>query len=267
MSYKEYLRRKAAAEITILDTRENTDASMHTTKVRMSASTIFPTTGGQVGVVNTPYDSNMAPLHKVMSYQKKTGGSVMDASTFAAFRGSQAIGGYEQAGIKPNTISIAPCCVNIVPTAAPQSASDFTRRTQGCKVSLGQKHTAATVTPPVFVDDTIRNLGNPAICTPPPANHTASAEVPHLLYSARPSVAGGQYADKGNLEPGKELGSLGGTLHYKAGGALRKIPYVEKHHGNDLNVNPARNIMPFVPSASAPGHLKINEPIRFRAAQ
>jgi len=267
MSYKEYLRRKDAAAIKILDTRENTDASMHTTKVRMSSSTVFPITGGQVGVVNTPYDSNMAPLHKVMSYQKKTGGSVMDASTFAAFRGSQAIGGYIQAGIKPNTVSIAPCCVDIVPTVAPQSASDFMRRTQGINESCGEPHDRSTVTPNVFVDDTIRNLGNPALCTPPPANHTAPDQVPHLLYSPRPSVAGGQYADPGNLEPGKELGALGGNPHYKAGGALRKIPYVEKHHGNDLNVNPARNITPYVPSARAPGHLKINQPIRFRGAQ
>lgn len=267
MSYKEYLRRKDAAAIKILDTRENTDASMHTTKVRMSSSTIFPISGGQIGVVNTPYDSNMAPLHQVMSYQKRTGGSVMDASTFAAFRGSQAIGGYEKAGIKPNTVSIAPCCVDIKVKPAPQSASDFTRRTQGINESCGEPHTSSTVTPPVFVDDTIRNLGNPAICTPPPANHTASAEVPHLLYSARPSVGGGQYADPGNLQPGKELGALGGNAHYKAGGALRKIPYVEKHHGNDLKVNPAQNITRFVPSGSAPGHLKINEPIRFRAGQ
>jgi len=267
MSYKEYLRRKDAAAIKILDTRENTDASMHTTKVRMSSSTIFPVTGGQVGVVNTPYDSNMAPLHKVKSYKKKTGGSVMDASTFAAFRGSQAIGGYEQAGIKPNTVSIAPCCVDINVAPAPQSASDFMRRTQGIKESCGEPHSRSTVTPSVFVDDTIRNLGDPSLCTSRPANHTAPAQVPHLLYSARPSVGGGQYADPGNLQPGMELGAYGGNPNYKAGAALRKIPYVENHHGNDLNVNPARNITPFVPSASAPGHVKINQPIRFRAGQ
>ena len=265
MSYKEYMRRKDAAAIKILDTRENTDASMHTTKVRMSASTIFPITGGQVGVVNTPYESNIAPLHKVMSYQKKTGGSVMDASTFAAFRGSQAVGGYIQAGIKDPSISVAPCCVNIEPTVAAQSASDFIRRSQGINQSCGQPHSRTTVTPPVFVDDTIRNLGNPALCTPPPANHVIKAETAYVSYNPRPSVAGGQYADKGNLEPGKELGALGGNPHYKAGGALRNIPYVEKHHGNDLKVNPKRPFVKYQIPANTPAHLKINEPFLFKS--
>ena len=86
----------------------------------------------------------------------------------------------------------------------------------------------------------------------------------HNLHPDRPSVAGGQYADKGNLEPGKDVGALGGNPHYKAGAALRKIPYVEKHHGNDLNVNPKQPFVKYQIPANSPAHLRINDPTQVK---
>ena len=255
MSYTEYLRRKDAASTKVLSTQKPTDASMYITKVRMAAAQIFPTSGGQVGAVNSGDYSSMAPLHQVMSYKKATGGSVMDASSFTTYRGGQAIGGEVLGGPQAPQLTLTPC-YTITPTVPSQTASDFVRQTQGCKVALGQPHTAATVDKPKFVDNTIRNLGDPALCTVPVANHGSKDHLSLNLHPSRPTML-----DKGNLAPGKDVGALGGNPHYKAGAALRKISYVETHHGNDLGVNPKQPFVKFHIPANTPAHLRINDPI------
>jgi hypothetical protein len=85
------------------------------------------------------------------------------------------------------------------------------------------------------------------------------------------------------LEPGKEAGAYGGVTiahrksnipvqsirttagindNYKVGAATHNIPYVEKHHGNDLGVNPKRPFVKYqIPGGVIPAHLKINKPI------
>jgi len=258
MSYTEYMRRKDAVAIKLKDTRQNTDASMYITKVRMAASQVFPVDGARVGAVNSGDYSSMAPSHQVMSYKKVNGGAVRDASTYSAYRGGQAIGKSVQSGEKPAQVNVG-TCYSIDSTAPAQSVSDFVRQTQGCKVSLGQPHFAGTVDMPKFVDNTIRNLGDPSLCTTPIPNHGVKAEVHHNLHPARPVPSA-----KGNLEPGKDAGALGGNDHYKPGAALRKIPHVEKHHGNDLGVNPKRPFVKYQIPAGTPAHLKINDPTQVK---
>jgi hypothetical protein len=137
------------------------------------------------------------------------------------------------------------------------------RRTQGCNVGLGEPHAAATVDKPKFVDNTIRNLGDPALCTVPVPNHDVKAEVPHNLYSARPVPS-----VKGNLAPGKDVGAFGGNANYKVGAALRR-PQNYQIFKEDTNVGttsakpvPRKYQIP----ANSPAHLKINDPIGPRTA-
>jgi hypothetical protein len=257
MSYTEYLRRKDASTTKVVSTKKPTDASMYIVKVRMAAAQDFASSGARVGVVNSGDYSTMAPLHQVLSYQKKSGGRTPDASSFTTYRGGQAIGSEIRAGPQPAQITLAPC-YTITPTDPAQSASDFVRKTLGCKESLGQPHSAATVDTPKFVDNTIRNLGDPGLCTVPVPNHGAKAEVPHNLYSARPVPS-----KKGNLEPGKDLGAYGGNANYKPGAALRRP---QNYHIFKKDTNAGTTSFRPVPGpyqipANTPAHLRINDPV------
>lgn len=250
------MRRKDASAIKIKDTRENTDSSMHTTKLRLAASQIFPVGGAPIGAVNSGDYSSMAPKNGVMSYQKHSGGSVKDASTFSAYRGGKAIGSYVQSGIKPSRVELGNC-YTIEPTVPSQSSSDFVRRVQGCNVSLGEPHHKATVDKPKFVDNTIRNLGDPSLCTVPVPNHGVKTENAHVSYHPRPAMP-----DKGNLEPGKDAAALGGNSHYKPGAAIRR-PQNFQIFKNDNNTKttttksvPTKYQIP----AGTPAHLRINDP-------
>jgi hypothetical protein len=263
MSYTEYLRRKDAQTTKVLSTQKPTDASMYITKVRMAANQDFAASGGRVGVVNSGDYSSMAPLHQVLSYQKVSGGRTPDASAFTAYRGGQAIGADVQAGLPTGKVTLQPC-YTITPTTPAQSASDFVRKTQGCKVALGQPHDAATVDKPKFVDNTIRNLGDPALCTVPVPNHNQKSDMPHRRrHPARPVPS-----VKGDLAPGKEVGAFGGNANYKVGAALRR-PQNYQIFKEDTNVGttsakpvPRKYQIP----ANSPAHLKINDPIAPRTA-
>jgi len=46
----------------------------------------------------------------------------------------------------------------------------------------------------------------------------------------------------------------------------RNVPYVEKHHGNDLSVNPRRVPIKYQIPAGSPAHLKINDPRHYPVA-
>jgi hypothetical protein len=261
MSYTEYLRSKKATEPKILSTRPKMDASDYTQRQRLASSTIFAKDGQRVGVVNTSMELTQDRLKAVNSYKKVSGGRVGDASAFTAFRGGQAIGGLVQSGMPPDRLLQVPeVIIESLPVS--QRASDITRNVQGCKVSLGEQHDAASLTAPVFVDNTIRNIGT-AVCRSVPAIHVAEKDDTYTpKHPDRPSQAGGQYALINQREPGKELGALGGNPHYKAGAALKNIPYVEKHHGNDLGVNPKRPFVKYqIPGGVIPAHLKANMPI------
>ena len=262
MSYTEYLRRKDAAAIKILSTRENTDASTHTWKVKMASSTVFFPDGSTVGVINRPQDLKDDTLKKVVSYKKATG-STPDASSFSQCLAGRALSSSLQtANAKPSpSVTVAPCCVTIAPTVPPLSGSDFIRQRLACQVANGEEHDAATVTPPVFVDNTISlSVGTvPCATTASHVIHSVKEEKSFPTHPNRPSQAGGQYA----LIPASTTRPDDAR---KVGAALRNIPYVEKHHGNDLGVNPKRPFVRYQIPAGSPAHLKINDPRHYVVA-
>jgi len=263
MSYTEYLRRKDAVAIKILSTRENTDASTHTWKVKMASSTVFFQDGSSIGVVNRPQDLKDDALKKVMSYKKATGPTPDASLVSQCFAGRALADSLRPANAKPGpTIRLEPCCI-IEPTVPALSGSDFIRERLACQVANGETHDASTVTPPVFVDNTVRLsvgiLPGGTGCCWPAANHEIKTKNSFPLHPERPSQAGGQYA----LIPAPTTTP---DEARKVGAALRNIPYVEKHHGNDLNVNPKRPFRRYQIPAGSPAHLKINEPRHYPVA-
>jgi titin len=284
MSYTEFLRSKKADSVKIIDTKPVRTASEITNARRLAASTVFALNNAAVkGSITNSIDFAQGGLHAARSYYKEggTGRRVGSASEFTAFSGSQAIGGLVQAGLPPTRLLHKSNFILVSPPVS-QGVGDYLRRDQGCKTSLGQQHDLTEVTPPKFVDNTVRNTGSPA-CVTRPAIHDIKAKNAFAYVPNRPSQAEGQYALKGDQEPGKDLPGYGGKIpthlkinkpittlcsrtganpHYKAGAAIDDIPYVEKHHGNDLGVNPKRPFVKFqIPKGATPVHLKINKPV------
>jgi len=283
MSYTEFLRSKKATAVKVINTKKLQDASDITTQTRLGASRVFALNNQQVkGVINHPIDFSLEPITPTVSSYKNGGSGRKpgNASDFTAYVGGQAIGNDVQAGLPPARLTQTPA-ISLTSADVPQSASDFTRRAQGCKDAFGEPHAAATVTPAKFVDNTIRNIGSP-VCETRPANHSVKDESVFPLIPNRPSQAGGQYALQGNLEPGKEAGAFGGVTiahvksnipvvsirttsgvndNYKVGAATANIPTVPEHHGNDLGVNPRRVPTPYVNVKRQPPQKKANLPV------
>lgn len=263
MSYTEYLRRKDAAAIKIVDTRENTDASTHTWKVKMASSTVFFPDGSSVGVMNRPQDLKDDKLKQVLSYRKTSGGPRPDASQFSQCLAGRALAAsLLPENAKPSTsVTVAPCCVDIAPTVPALSGSDYIRERLACQVANGQPHDLLTVTPPVFVDNTIRLSAGIVPCATTDSHiiHEIKEHKAFPRHPDRPSQAGGQYA----IIPAPTTSPDDAR---KVGAALRKIPYVEKHHGNDLGVNPKRPFVRYQIPAGSPAHLKINDPNHYPVA-
>lgn len=267
MSYTEYLRRKAAAEPVILNTKKTTDASSYITKQRLSASSVFRPDGSSVGTMIEGKDRS-GNDHRPLSYVKKTGRPV-DASTYTAFLGSQGIrddAAYDRGRILTNSNSSGSvsACVPIPAPVAPKQASQFTRELIDCHSARGDP-----ISNQVFVDDTIRlSAGVPDMvvedantkCCPERAIHDTKAKSAFPHTPNRPSQAGGQYAVIGpNITSPDDA--------RKVGTAVMSFypPYVEKHHGNDLNVNPKRPFVKYKPGG-LPAHLKINDPRHYPVA-
>jgi hypothetical protein len=240
MSYTEYLRRKAAGSPVVIDRRTNTDASMYTMRQRHLASSIF-FTSNRVGAINNTFDVSTNPQKAVRSYVKDTG-RVPDASTFTSYSATW------QLPLVEGKVTLNPCCV---PTLgpAPKSASDFTREAANCCV---EPHIANELGPALFVDNTIRLKHLVGCCENEisKAIHTHPEPTPFASWSARPEKGAGGIPvfTVSSPDDARKVGDFN----------PRKIPYVEKHHGNDLKVNPRRPITQFVPNTGIP-HLKIND--------
>ena len=265
MSYTEYLRRKAAAEPVILNTKKPTDASMYTLKQRLSASVVFRPDGSSVGTTIETNDRS-GNAHRPMSYIKKTGRPV-DASSYTAFLGSQGIrddAAYDRGRILTNSndSGSVSACVPIPAPVAPKQASQFTRELIDCHTGRGDP-----ISNQVFVDDTIRlsagvptMVSEPTTCCPDRAIHDTKEKKAFPQTPNRPSQAGGQYAVIGpNITSPDDARKVGGPV------ASFYPPYVEKHHGNDLNVNPKRPFVKYKPGG-LPAHLKINDPTHYFVA-
>ena len=255
------MRRKDAAAIKIVSTRENTDASTHTWKVKMASSTVFSRDGSSIGVMNRPQDLKDDSLKQVLSYKKATGKN-RDASLFSQCTAGAALSAsLLPANAKPTpTVIVGPCTI-IPPPVSYLSSSDFTRNRTACQAANGEEHNAATVTPPVFVDNTIRLSVGIVPCATAASHviHDIKEQKSYPTEPNRPSQAGGQYA----LIPASTTKPDDAR---KVGAALRNIPYVEKHHGNDLAVNPKRPFVRYQIPAGSPSHLKINEPTHYPVA-
>ena len=144
------------------------------------------------------------------------------------------------------------CCV---PSLKPpqKSASDITREKLAAPANCG-----VPISNQVFVDDTIRLSAGIVPCAKDVSHiiHSVKDVVPPVLHSARPFPPPGLVQDIGgssgiSQDHPRKVGALIATKYPK---------YIEKHHGNDLNVNPKRPILPYHIPANSPAHLKINDP-------
>ena len=246
MSYTEYLRRKASAEPKILDTRKNTDASMYIHEKRLKSSREFAL-DTRKGVITNTVDVNTDPQKAPRSYTKLNGGRVPDASFFTAYSGSWQIADKSGKVLMNSTdpSSISGCTV-IPPPVAPKTASDWLRDQQTtCCVADGSE------LPTAFVDNTIRLKHLVGCCDNEitKANHEHPADVPFAYWSPRAP----KDAPRVLVPPSPSDARKVGDFH------PRKLPYVERKHGNDLNVNPRRVPTKYqIPNYVIP-HLKIND--------
>lgn len=240
MSYTEYLRRKAAGSPVVIDRRTNTDASMYTMRQRHLASSVF-FTSNRVGSITNTVDVSTDPQKAVRSYTKATG-RVPDASMFTSHAGAS------QLPLTTGKITLDSCYVTTL-GPAPKSASDWVRDSVNC---CEQPHFANELGPSKFVDNTIRLKHVVGCCENEvtKAIHEHPEPTPYASWSPRPDKGAGGIPVYSVASPSdaRKVGDFN----------PRKIPYVEKKHGNDMNVNPRRVPGPYKLNTGIP-HLKIND--------
>jgi hypothetical protein len=282
MSYSEYMRTKAAGRAVVLETRKSTDSSMMTLKKKQMASRVFPVGGNFVGSINNATDRSGNTNQAGLSYKKPTG-NPSDSSAFTDYRGAMAIGDDKSAvrGRIVQNNNPANCVTPASPTpyfngcgvnngglrrsnTVSLSGSDFMRQQIASQVSRNPiPHNVAGSKPagPVAVNDNLwvngytncangaRN-GNSIL-----ANHSIKdIRAPQPRYNPNPpSQANGRMA----------VMRLPVTQQnaYKAGAAIPTYSFNgTKHHGNDLFVNPKRNIVHYQAPRGAKPHLRLNQP-------
>ncbi len=144
----------------------------------------------------------------------------------------------------------------------PQNASNIAKARESCIQPSTEPHIQTELGGSLFVDDTIRLKHLTSCCVNnndiAQAIHTHPANVPHNDYQARPLKGNGGIPVFTVARPddARKVGDRN----------PRNIPYVEKHHGNDLNVNPRRVPTKYQIPAGAPAQLKINEPKHYPVA-
>lgn len=242
--------------------------------------------------------ANGVNARTLVSTSKKSGGSVPDASVFTDYAAGLAAAKDYRTGPPGTTklvlnATVAPEGMTSLSGCAPvanpspqtsgtisatqiqKGAGDWVRLNKDCVGSgrIGETHEPGMKGTPQFVDDTISlnsgtfrigtgsfgttgstvtsSNGSSAGC--PPANHTHPALVPYASWSPRPTKGAGGIPVSVQPRPGdaRKVGGLVPSDHLK---------YVEKHHGNDGNVNPRRVPIPYQIPAGTPAQLKINDP-------
>jgi hypothetical protein len=274
MSYTEFLRRKAAAAPKIIDTTVRSDASTITMRRRLQANREFFTSARQGVITNVsdPSGTGTASLLKSATVTTKaSGGRIPDASTFTAFMGGDAIngdGGVFQTARRyvanSNDAGSISSCVTIADPIPFANASQFALEKQNCYQPSTEPHIQNELGAPVFVDNTIRLKHLTSCCVNnndiAQAIHTHPADVPHNDYQARPLKGNGGIPvfTIARADDARKVGSYNFPRdHHK---------YVEKHHGNDLNVNPRQVPIKYQIPAGSPAHLKINDPNHYPVA-
>jgi hypothetical protein len=285
MSYTEFLRRKAAAAPKVIDTTVRSDASTITMRRRLQANREFFTSTRQ-GVINNVSDPSTtgttSTIKRSQGTTKLSGGRVPDASMYTAFVGGSAIrrdGGVFQT---PRRLvansnaagSISRCVVIPEPVPytgsgaytanmVPQNASNRTSTLENCIQPSTEPHIQNELGAPLFVDDTIRLKHLTSCCVNnndiAQAIHTHPVAQPIASYQARPLKGNGGIPVFTVASPGDARKV--GAYDYKD-----SQKYIEKHHGNDFNVNPRRIPTKYQIPAGSPAHLKINEPFHYPVA-
>jgi hypothetical protein len=295
MSYTEYLRRKAAAAPVVVDTRLKLDASSFTNRVRLAASSDFAMDGQKYGSITNVTDPNSGgnngnTIHAIGSYKKVAGGRVPDASSFTAASGSRALANQALVPtptryiLNSNDAGSLSGCVVIDNPVAYKTASQAARDIVSCHQQQGEQHLTNASTypsPPVFVDDTISQVknynlpqnktkyqisqdcsacgGNPAgtgvtceFCTR--ANHVPPADMPHnTRWAPRPAKSAQPVVVTPSPSDARKVGDFN----------PRRIPYVERHHGNEMIGHIQYPKTPYrIPSGTA-AQLKINDPMHY----
>lgn len=163
--------------------------------------------------------------------------------------------------------------------AVPQNASVSAKTAESCRYPSTEGHIQSELGPALFVNttNTIKNYNLPqnkttyqisqdclqcgnnktiggttcAFCVG--AIHTHPADVPHnTRWAPRPldGMGGIPVFTVASPSDARKVGDRN----------PRNIPYVEKHHGNDLNVNPRLVPRKYVIPGQPPAQLKINDP-------
>ena len=144
----------------------------------------------------------------------------------------------------------------------PQNASVVALTADSCRYPSTEGHIQRELGPALFVDNTIR-LKHLVGCTSneiSDANHTHPANVPHnteIIPRPAHGMGGIPVFTVPSPSDARKVGNYDYKDHQK---------YVERKHGNDLNVNPRRVYTEFVPTNRAPAHLKINDPRHYPVA-
>jgi hypothetical protein len=233
-----------AAAPKILNTLKPLEASDITTKKRLAASRFFNVDGADRGTTREDSVLETSKGKKILSNQKQTG-RPKDSSDFTAYRGSQGIqddAPHARGQIILNSSDPAShnACI-VIPTTAPtKDSSTITRERLLCHTLKPPVHTSGQVAGPVFVDNTIRIPQVNSTCCPLVANHAVKAIVPFQRTTHGPTkftTIGEEYSS----EPPRKTGLL-----------IARPKYIEKHHGNDLNVNPQRPFVKYQPAQGLP---------------
>jgi DNA-binding beta-propeller fold protein YncE len=249
----------------------------------------------KIAIPYTYFQTNI-PINKA-----KTGGRIADASTFTQYTGGQAVGKEVQAGMPARRLllnsnsagSLTGC--RIVPEPVPynpavggvysanmvrRDASQFTRDGTACRQLTGEPHNRNELGPSLFVDNTIVGVKNYNLpqnnsktytatkCTQCGNNGSQLAKTcsfcigaNHLHPADKPTNNRWGPRPKKSAQP--IIVNQSPSDFHKVGAAMRKIPYVEKHHGND---NIGRITYPKTPYRIPRGtaaQLKINDPQRY----
>lgn len=249
MSYTEYMNRKKASSQYVMDTRPKMTASDYIRHTRtVAAGGLYAPTKSVVGNID---DMHFSPTVRTsVDTTSIRGGPVPDASTRTDFIAGMAA---KNEAIPTGRITINPNnasgCVRIPDPIPGKSASDFIRLCSGKEPQRS----------PLFVDDTIHlqsgtsctnadHTHSGKICTK--ANHTHPAITPRASWAPRPSKGSGGIPvyDVASPDEARKVGAL-----------IPRAKYVEKHHGNDFNIEPRRVPTPYI-LANGPAQLKINDP-------
>jgi hypothetical protein len=274
MSYTEYLRRKAAAAPVIIDTTpKKIDASLYTSQQRMASNHIF-FTSTRVGAINNVNDPSSTPFSPVrpIGNVKASGGSIPDASIFTSYIGgltvrsdqtslgklianSNDVGSISQCRTISDPVPYIPgTTTSYSSNTVSQTASSFTNNTKHCQ-DLGrlEPHITNELGPSLFVDDMRPSIPSSNTC----ANGQPSPCRP--VIHTHPAVT--SYVSNVNRPPPTPMGpALSTDIGRKVGAAIPKSIYIEKHHGNDSNVNPRRYPIKYQIPAGSPAELRINDP-------